>query len=127
MKILNLIQGAHFIANSKKKTITFDCGNQKYSTKKSDSAITFIQQKNVRILPSNLRPFGNDQEVETLLLEAQKRNNASLVGKIWDEIVTHTSDHLESNTKMYAVFACILLALIIIIYCACTGRCSCQG
>ena len=92
-----------------------------------NSSTRFIEQKTIRILPSNLTPFGNDQEVETLLRKAQKRNNASLVSTIWDEIVTNTSDHLESNTKMYAVFACILLALIIIIYCACTGRCSCQG
>ena len=88
-----------------------------------NSSTKFIEQKTIRILPSNLTPFGNDEDIETLLRKAQKRDNSSLVSDVWDEIITATSDHLESHTTFYFVLAVIVTILLIIIFCSCTGRC----
>ena len=71
-------------------------------------------------------PYGRDSEINQLLDQARQRNNVSLASNLWDEIITNTTDHIESHSKMYLAFACIIILMLIILYCSCSGRCPCS-
>ena len=125
--ILNFNSGTTFIHNTLKDVYKFECGSLIFSTVKIQSNATLFKSSRIRLDLSSITPSALDPALPKMIKDAEERNSKGIISQALDELVESTSNHVSENPKLYIIFGSVVIALLVIIFCLCRGRCPCQS